>query len=78
MPVFCQLTAKKGGSVYVNPEMVRFVSAAPDDGTIVNFADGKGIAVEGNPKKVATMLSLARNAAPANRPQARATRPQPS
>ena len=78
MPVFCQLTAKKGGSVFVNPEQVRFVSAAPDDGTIVNFADGKGIAVEGDPKKVATMLSLARNAAPSKRPQPRATRPQPS
>jgi hypothetical protein len=78
MSVFCQLTTKKGGSIYVNPELVRFVSAAPDEGTIVNFTDGKGIAVEGDPKKVATMLSLARNATPANRPQPRATRPQPS
>jgi hypothetical protein len=78
MPVFCQLTAKKGGSVFVNPEMVRFVSSAPDDGTIVNFADGKGIAVEGDPKKVATMLSLARNATPGKRPPQRSPRPQPS
>jgi hypothetical protein len=78
MPVFCQLTAKKGGSVFVNPELVRFVAAAPEEGTMVNFADGKGIAVEGDPKRVATMLSLARNATPSKQPASRATRPQPS
>jgi hypothetical protein len=78
MPVFCQLNARKGGQVYVNPELVRFVSAAPDEGTMVNFADGKGIVVEGDPKKIATMLSLARNASPGNRPAPRASRPQPS
>lgn len=78
MPVFCQLNAKKGGSVYVNPELVRFVSAAPDEGAIVNFADGKGIAVDGDPKKIATMLSLARNATPSKKPPPRANRPQPS
>ncbi|MBL8894187.1 MAG: hypothetical protein JNJ53_06270 [Rhizobiales bacterium] len=78
MPVFCQLTAKKGGSVFVNPELVRFVSAAPDEGTVVSFADGKGIAVEGDPKRVASMLSLARNASPAKRQAPRASRPQPS
>jgi hypothetical protein len=78
MPVFCQLTTKKGGNVFVNPEQVRFVSASPDDGAIVNFADGKGIAVEGDPKKVASMLSLARNASPSKRPAQRATRPEPN
>jgi hypothetical protein len=77
MPVFCQLTLKKGGTVFVNPELVRFVAAAPDDGTVINFSDGKGMAVAGDPQRVASMLSLARNATP-KRPAQRAARPQPS
>ncbi|MBL8908016.1 MAG: hypothetical protein JNM20_15185 [Rhizobiales bacterium] len=79
MPVFCQLTTKKGVPVFVNPELVRFVAAGPDQGTLVNFSDGKGLVVDGDPKRVATMLSLARNASPpAKRPAPRAPRPQPS
>jgi uncharacterized protein YlzI (FlbEa/FlbD family) len=78
MPVLCQLTTKKGAIFFVNPELVRFVAAAPDGGTVINFSDGKGIAVDGDPKKVATMLSLARNATPSKRPAPRASRPQPS
>jgi len=78
MPVFCQLATKKGGAVYVNPELVRFVVAAPDGSTVINFSDGKGIAVAGDPQKVASMLSLARNASPTKRTAPRAPRPQPS
>ena len=78
MSVFCQLTLKKGGSVFVNPELVRFVVATLTDSTLVNFSDGKGIAVAGNSQKVASMLSLARNTSPAKRMAPRAPRPQPS
>jgi len=76
MSVLCQLALKKGGAIYVNPELVRFVVGAPDNGTLINFADGKGLVVAGEPQKVATMLSLARNATPAKQPQR--PRPQPS
>ena len=76
MSVLCQLSLKKGGTIYVNPELVRFVAAAPDDGTLINFTDGKGLVVAGEPQRVASMLSLARNATP-KRPPPR-PRPQPS
>jgi uncharacterized protein YlzI (FlbEa/FlbD family) len=78
MPVFCQLTTKKGESIFVNPELIRFVVAAPDQGTVINFSDGKGLAVAGDPQKVASMLSLARNASPTKPTAPRAPRPQPS
>ena len=78
MPVFCQLATKKGAAVYVNPELVRFVAATPDGSTVINFSDGKGIAVAGDPQKIASMLSLARNASPTKRTAPRAPRPQPS
>jgi len=78
MSVFCQLASKNGAAVYVNPELVRFVAAAPDGGTIVNFSDGKGIAVSEEPQKVAAMLSMARNATPAKRPEAPKSGSRPS